>query len=174
MPHTPEQRRAHEQKPEVKARRRSQNSTPEAKARRAARYRARRQNPERVKRDRAQARKYYWTHRTERLARQKEEYRTRPEVYARRLAREKTRKRSEREFQAGRPRPNVCDVCGRSDGHIDFDHCHQKGHFRGWLCKQCNTALGLVEDNPSILLKLIAYLKRTSNGVSRQMSLPGI
>ena len=64
-----------------------------------------------------------------------------------------------------RARPNNCEICGRRDveqGHrmrtLCLDHDHNTGLFRGWLCRQCNSALGLVKDNPVILERLIAYL----------------
>jgi hypothetical protein len=76
---------------------------------------------------------------------------------------------------AGRPRPEFCEVCGRppKDGRIlVFDHCHTKGHFRGWLCHGCNTVLGMVDDDPEICLRLAAYLRRTKDGSSTQLTLP--
>lgn len=76
-----------------------------------------------------------------------------------------------READAGRPKPAECEVCGQA-GRIKFDHSHQKGHFRGWLCNSCNVVLGYVKDDPNHLRKLIAYLERTKNYVSPQYELP--
>jgi hypothetical protein len=76
-----------------------------------------------------------------------------------------------REMEAGRRRPSVCEVCGKK-GRIVFDHCHQRGIFRGWLCSRCNIVLGLVKDDTNPLRKLIAYLERTKNYVSPQLELP--
>jgi hypothetical protein len=81
------------------------------------------------------------------------------------------------ETMAGRPRPEVCDACGGPPDPkrgLHFDHCHTHGHFRGWLCRSCNLALGNVGDDPARLLKLVAYLKRTMNGTSDQLSLSGV
>jgi len=81
------------------------------------------------------------------------------------------------ETMAGRPRPEVCDACGGPPDPkrgMHFDHCHKHGHFRGWLCRECNLALGNVRDDPARLLKLVAYLKRTSRKASDQFSLPGV
>ena len=47
--------------------------------------------------------------------------------------------------KAGRPRPSKCEICGRG-GVICFDHCHVTEKFRGWLCRKCNNALGMVDD----------------------------
>lgn len=74
---------------------------------------------------------------------------------------------------AGRPRPITCDVCGEG-GAIVFDHCHQRGHFRGWLCQGCNKILGFAKDDPRRLRQLIVYLERTTENTSPQHALPGI
>lgn len=62
---------------------------------------------------------------------------------------------------AGTPRPGVCEICGEA-GKICLDHCHAKGHFRGWLCNRCNLILGHAKDDPELLRKLAAYLERTN------------
>jgi len=80
-----------------------------------------------------------------------------------------------RELLAARPKPDVCDACGETGGgRIVFDHCHKRNHFRGWLCDDCNVALGRVQDNPARLLKLIAYLERTKDSQSTQFTFPGL
>jgi Recombination endonuclease VII len=63
------------------------------------------------------------------------------------------------ERSAGRQRPTRCEVCG-DESTICFDHCHAKGHFRGWLCTGCNRALGFVNDNPEKLRRLAEYLEQ--------------
>lgn len=95
------------------------------------------------------------------------------EYNKRRLARWRKQRDAETAFLAGRPRPDICDVCG-SVGRIVFDHCHSKGHFRGWVCHKCNVILGFAEDDTDRLRKLIAYLERTRTGTSPQLSLPGL
>ena len=149
------------------ARLKMSNTLEEKRAHRAALSRARHQrNPERR---RTNNRRYYWKNKIK-LAKYQKSYRGKPASRPYRVKYE----RKTHEFLAGRPRANSCDACGRTDLPIVFDHCHQKGHFRGWLCNNCNWALGLVEDDPTTLLKLVAYLKRTSGGVARQLSLPGL
>lgn len=86
-------------------------------------------------------------------------------------------RQAEREFLAGRPRPDICDLCGNPPkwrATLHFDHSHQRGHFRGWLCIRCNVVLGLVEDSPRLLLQMIAYLRRTQTNASPQFTLPGV
>jgi len=47
---------------------------------------------------------------------------------------------------------------GRGTWHVD--HCHSTGKIRGLLCRACNTALGLVKDNPETLRNLASYLEK--------------
>lgn len=42
---------------------------------------------------------------------------------------------------------------------LDVDHSHSTGRIRGLLCRQCNTALGLLKESPSALARLIIYLQ---------------
>jgi len=58
-----------------------------------------------------------------------------------------------------------CDTCGSKDSlAIDHDHkcCSKFGCIkciRGVLCRNCNFALGHVQDNPETLLALANYLR---------------
>jgi len=52
----------------------------------------------------------------------------------------------------------MCGICEREMKKICLDHDHSSGKFRGLLCNNCNTALGLVGDNIDTLHKMIAYL----------------
>lgn len=99
----------------------------------------------------------------------------------RRLNKEKTKayalkKRQKREDHyariAGRPKPSVCDLCERKIGNINFDHCHRRGHFRGFLCDRCNRVLGLAEDDIKLLRKMAAYLSRHSEKSPDTYALP--
>ena len=64
---------------------------------------------------------------------------------------------------AGRAKPKRCEVCGKL-GKICFDHCHKSKKFRGWICANCNTALGHVKDSVVVLRKLASYLEANKNG----------
>jgi len=80
-----------------------------------------------------------------------------------RLSIKASKRLAQQEKAAGRKRPNVCDLCsgvGLLGKGIVFDHCHQSGEFRGWLCDRCNKVLGLVYDDPDVLQKMIGYLEK--------------
>lgn len=71
-------------------------------------------------------------------------------------------KKDQQEKLAGRPRPSSCELCGRT-GRIVWDHNHDTGKFRGWLCYPCNSILGLVKDDPEVLRKMADYLERSND-----------
>ena len=57
-----------------------------------------------------------------------------------------------------------CKVCGKHatenhQGKLYIDHCHTTGKVRGLLCMKCNSALGLLNDDPEIIGNLLEYLK---------------
>lgn len=62
-----------------------------------------------------------------------------------------------------------CAICSGNDpgnrkGFFSIDHCHSTGQVRGLLCSSCNTAIGLLQDSPSILSKALEYLNGKPNG----------
>ncbi len=64
-----------------------------------------------------------------------------------------------------------CKICGaisnqwwtnEFNGGLHIDHHHLCGGVRGLLCSRCNTAIGLMSEDPDILKKAIKYLKGNS------------
>ena len=55
-----------------------------------------------------------------------------------------------------------CAICDRplqlKQYKFAVDHCHDSDDVRGILCKRCNSALGIFEDNPDMLLRAAEYL----------------
>lgn len=75
----------------------------------------------------------------------------------------------------------VCSVCRKPEtskhrsgnvASLSVDHDHVTGKVRGLLCRNCNTALGLVSDSPKQLLALADYLQR--HGLSSSPTTSGI
>lgn len=66
----------------------------------------------------------------------------------------------------------ICEICGKhliligtrknSKSTAHLDHDHESGVFRGILCKNCNSGLGGLHDDQTLLLKAILYLKKWS------------
>lgn len=65
---------------------------------------------------------------------------------------------------------HTCPICeknleeislhkSKSMGSFVLDHDHEKRMFRGWLCHNCNSALGMLGDSPTIIKRAYNYLK---------------
>lgn len=61
------------------------------------------------------------------------------------------------EEEANNMRTSGCLICERMD-ELHIDHCHVGGNVRGVLCRRCNLALGMFEDNVKLMGKAIRYL----------------
>ena len=55
-----------------------------------------------------------------------------------------------------------CAICPRTNpvngGRFHVDHDHNTGKIRGLLCSNCNTSIGLAQDNPEILISAAHYI----------------
>ena len=56
-----------------------------------------------------------------------------------------------------------CAVCGKWRCLPAVDHCHKSGRFRAILCRKCNTALGMIEEDEAIALALAKYIRKVIN-----------
>lgn len=86
-----------------------------------------------------------------------------PEKEKARLKRFSEKLEQKRIAEAGREKPELCEICFTNEFKIVFDHCHNSGKFRGWICDRCNRVLGIVKDSPKLLKDLALYLEK-SNG----------
>lgn len=58
-----------------------------------------------------------------------------------------------------REQNGVCAICFRpSKIKLAVDHCHRTRRVRGLLCGPCNRGIGLLQDNPTILVAAARYL----------------
>ena len=57
-----------------------------------------------------------------------------------------------------------CHVCRipevECNTKLHLDHDHDTGEFRGWLCRGCNTSLGMLRESPVIIKKLAEYIDK--------------
>jgi hypothetical protein len=72
------------------------------------------------------------------------------------------------------PRPTdidyKCPICNKTEIELKdkgrwadrsiwcLDHNHLTEEFRGWICNNCNVAIGRLSDDPNIALKAFKYL----------------
>lgn len=68
---------------------------------------------------------------------------------------------------AGRPRACKCEICHKDEITV-FDHCHNTGKFRGWLCDRCNKTLGIVKDSPELLREMAYYLEKHNGQINNK------
>lgn len=59
---------------------------------------------------------------------------------------------------------NGCAICKKpkstSGRFLAVDHNHKTLEIRGLLCNECNTALGLLNENPDLMQNMIDYIKK--------------
>jgi hypothetical protein len=53
---------------------------------------------------------------------------------------------------------DMCAICGRKIKLV-VDHCHKKNKVRGLLCSNCNSGLGMFNDDIDCMKKAIKYLE---------------
>lgn len=64
----------------------------------------------------------------------------------------------------------VCKICRRPprggrthhDQMLHVDHDHSSGRVRGLLCRQCNVAIGFLDEDVEIIASAIHYLRRSA------------
>jgi hypothetical protein len=129
-------------------------------------------NPDRV---REYDRKSYQKHREVRIKADMKYRRDNPEKTAEYKARAKTKAiaaASTRRYVAKKkkyvectdypPRPtdSKCSICHR-EAQLCLDHDHVTGKFRGYICRDCNMALGKLGDTVEAIRRVLAYLEQS-------------
>ena len=59
----------------------------------------------------------------------------------------------------------VCKICGGINPNgvrLAVDHNHDTGEIRGLLCSRCNLRIGWIENNLSVIGKMLNYLSETT------------
>ena len=72
--------------------------------------------------------------------------------------------------KSAKPMTEFCECCGKKPEETSkarlkklvLDHDPITKKFRGWLCEDCNLAIGCLGDNIEGLNRALDYLKRTS------------
>lgn len=54
----------------------------------------------------------------------------------------------------------ICEKKFANPSKTFVDHNHETGKIRGLLCPKCNLAIGLLNDDPKLMAKVIEYLLR--------------
>lgn len=114
------------------------------------------------KRSKDHSKRYYQKNKDAILERQRASYAADPDYDRRRTLKRKYGITLEQYKEALIQQEGVCKICeGESTGRGIFhvDHCHKTGKVRGLLCSKCNTGIGMLGDNPKLLMKAILYLE---------------
>ena len=140
---------------------------------------------------------YYRSRREELIARRRERWWSDPEFRARQVARFRERRHvlmyglTAEDYQRLLAAQNgACAVCRQiSERRLCVDHCHATGEVRGLLCSNCNTAIGLLDDDPERMRAAALYVLRARRvaqvrvgcrpdilmiGASGPMPMPGV
>jgi DNA-directed RNA polymerase beta' subunit len=65
----------------------------------------------------------------------------------------------------------ICKICGAAQPgrkgikRFAVDHCHKTNKIRGLLCMRCNTAIGLLNENPILFDAAKEYLRHHTNEI---------
>jgi hypothetical protein len=55
---------------------------------------------------------------------------------------------------------NKCACCSKETDKLVVDHNHTTGQVRELLCNQCNTALGLLNEDVTVMQNMINYTRK--------------
>ena len=68
-----------------------------------------------------------------------------------------------KKYEKPDPETFQCPICKKKEFSRNMgaclDHDHKTGEFRGWICNECNSALGFFEDNLNYIRRAIPYLE---------------
>lgn len=77
------------------------------------------------------------------------------------------------EYQKTHPMPPLgqpfhCPVCDKTiirqfKNDVVLDHYHLNGEIRGWICRQCNSSIGMMDEDVDVLKRAIEWIRGTLN-----------
>ena len=67
------------------------------------------------------------------------------------------------------PQPSCCGCCHKKIKNLELDHQHKPVLFRGWLCRDCNTGIGLLGDTLKGVLQAAIYLENDINKIIEEL-----
>ena len=56
------------------------------------------------------------------------------------------------------PSSGRCKICKVETDKWVLDHCHKSKTFRGYICKDCNSGIGLLKDSSLVVIRCLIYL----------------
>lgn len=62
----------------------------------------------------------------------------------------------------------ICDSPPEENDVLCVDHCHESGNVRKLLCRKCNKALGLFNDDLNVIKKAFIYIQTHKNEVNKE------
>ena len=62
-----------------------------------------------------------------------------------------------------KPKDSKCQCCDDFTISLVLDHDHKTDKFRGWVCTNCNQALGKLKEDVETILKAAEYLRERSS-----------
>lgn len=102
--------------------------------------------------------------RQRRLAKRRQQYRENPEPWKRRQRKSDLKRfygLTEKRFaEMLAEMEGFCPICEHVMVPPAVDHDHESGIVRGLLCRRCNSALGMLRDDPLIIERAANYLWR--------------
>jgi hypothetical protein len=68
--------------------------------------------------------------------------------------------KQDKKFYA-KPIKLTCPICNDevSGDYARLDHDHNTGRIRGWICDNCNTAIGKLKESKEVLMRAIEWIE---------------
>ncbi|MBI3335169.1 MAG: hypothetical protein HY001_01575 [Candidatus Portnoybacteria bacterium] len=80
-------------------------------------------------------------------------------------------KKAREKYEKTNPQPPIgkpfhCPVCDNTiirqfKNDVVLDHSHDTSKIRGWICRQCNSSIGMMDEKVSTLQRAIKWIRGT-------------